>query len=140
MRILMPALLLVWISQVIAIQALVPMRKDNILLYASIVGGCTSIIINYFITPKYGAIGSAITLLLCEFIVTSIYVLTSHHLRLIQLPSLRFWIINLIKAIPYILICSMVFIFNDDLIGAGISCVLCCLYLMIICSPKKLLS
>lgn len=138
MRILMPALLLVWISQVIALQALVPMRRDTILLMASIVGGCLSILVNYFITPKYGAIGSAITLLVCEFVVTSIYILTSYYQHLIILPSFHFWAINIIKSIPYIIICSIIIVFNNNLLGAGIAGILCCGYFFVICPPKMI--
>ena len=72
MRIIMPAVLFVCIAQVIALQILVPFKKDKALLVASIAGASLALIFNFIFVKNYGAIGSALTLLFSEFCVTSI--------------------------------------------------------------------
>ena len=75
MRIIMPALILVGIAQIIVIQVLLPMKKDNVLLVASIVGAVISIVVNILLVSKYGSVGSAIVMLSAEFVVTIIYLM-----------------------------------------------------------------
>ncbi len=75
MRIIMPAVLFVCIAQVIALQILVPFKKDKALLVASIAGASLALIFNFIFVKNYGAIGSALTLLFSEFCVTSIYLI-----------------------------------------------------------------
>lgn len=75
MRIIMPAVLFVCIAQVIALQILVPFKKDKVLLVASIAGASLALIFNFIFVKNYGAIGSALTLSLSEFCVTSIYLI-----------------------------------------------------------------
>lgn len=74
MRVIMPAILLVGIAQVLAIQILMPMKRDRVLLIASICGASISILLNIFIVPTMYSVGSAIVLLSCEFVVTLLYI------------------------------------------------------------------
>lgn len=128
MRVLMPALFLVWIAQVIALQALIPMRKDNILLIASLAGGIGAIIVNILITPKLASLGSAITLLICESIVTAICLLVCKIKHLIILPSLNFVLIYLLKSLPYFIICMGIIQWDNGQKGAIIAFALGTLY------------
>lgn len=130
MRILMPALFCVWISQVIAIQAFVPMHKDNVLLIASLAGGILAIIINVILTPKMASVGTALTLLICEITVTLIYIFTCKAKHLIPLPSLYFISKNLIKAIPYFIICIIISYYDTGILGATATCILSGLYFL----------
>lgn len=130
MRILMPALFCVWISQVIAIQAFVPMHKDNVLLMASLSGGILAIIINIILTPKMASIGTALTLLICEITVTLIYIFTCKAKHLIPLPSLYFISKNIIKAIPYFIICIIISYYDTGILGATATCILSGLYFL----------
>ena len=138
MRILMPALLLVWIAQVIAPQALIPMRKDNILLIASLIGGLMAILFNIALTTRLESIGSAITLLFCEIIVTSYYVVVCKIKHYICFPKFKFLLINIIKAVPYLIICSIVVYFDAGIIGTTIACVLCAFYFFLL-RPLRLI-
>ena len=79
MRIIMPAILLVGIAQVLAIQVLMPMKKDRILLLVSIVGAVVSILLNILLIHRLNSVGSAIVLISCEFVVTFIYVFVSKY-------------------------------------------------------------
>lgn len=129
MRILMPVMVLVWLSQIIVFQGLIPLKKDKILLTTSLLGACSSILINILITQKYGAIGSAITLVCCEIIVTSSYVIAIHKDRIIPLPKYKDIIVGILWSIPYAIICviSMMAMENDihRALTAGIlSCIL----------------
>lgn len=128
MRILMPALFCVWISQVIAIQAFVPMHKDNVLLVASLVGGVLAIVVNIVITPKLASIGSALTLLICEITVTLIYIFTCKTKHLIDLPSVSLIGKYLVKAVPYFIICLVISYFNADILGAALTCIVSGVY------------
>ena len=51
MRIIMPAAFVVGIAQVLAIQVLMPMKKDRVLLRASIIGAAVSVLINLCLVP-----------------------------------------------------------------------------------------
>lgn len=74
MRIIMPAMLFVGIAQVTAIQLLMPMKKDRILLYASLLGAIISVILNLILVSCWKSIGSAIVLLSAEISVTLFYI------------------------------------------------------------------
>lgn len=74
MRIIMPATLLVCISFVVVMQILIPMKKERILLMASVCGATISIIINLFVVPHMHSVGSAIVLICAELAVTSTHV------------------------------------------------------------------
>lgn len=138
MRILMPALFFVWIAQVISVQALLPLRKDNILLAASLTGGVLAIVINLIVTPRLGAIGSSITLVCCEVAVTGIYVVASKRYKLIKLPSVKFFVWNIIKALPYLVIAYVIYRLNSGIIGIVCTTALSGLYFLSL-KPLKML-
>lgn len=75
MRIIMPAILLVGIAQVLAIQILMPLKKDSVLLRTSIIGAAISVVINLIFVRYLESVGSAIVLLCSEFAVTFSYIL-----------------------------------------------------------------
>lgn len=105
MRILMPALLLVWISQVIAFQTFIPLRKDAVLLAASIIGGVLAIILNICITPILNSVGSAITLLACEIAVSTFYIATIIRKRILYFPFIKDFSKYILLTLPYAVIC-----------------------------------
>lgn len=130
MRILMPALLPVWIAQVIAVQALTPMRKDNILLISSIIGATISIILNLMITPHLRAVGSAIVLVVSETSVTLTYLFVCHTKKYVNLPSVREVMSSIAKTIPYLIISSICWYFNSGHFGALVATLLSGLYFL----------
>ena len=104
MRIIMPAVLFVGIAQVLAIQVLIPMKKDKILLKASVVGASIAFLINLIAVHRLKSIGSALVLVVSETVVTLFYILYIHHQKLIQLP-LRYLGRSVVCAMPAFLVC-----------------------------------
>lgn len=117
MRIIMPSVILVAISQVLAIQVLMPLKKDNILLRASICGALVSIVLNITLVPRYGSVGSSMVLFLSELTVTSMYVLYVIKNKIVKLSLKRFFS-AFIKTIPCVGLC---FVFQRNISEAYIT-------------------
>lgn len=120
MRIIMPATLFVGIAQVLAIQVLMPMKRDKILLMASIIGAAISLLINILAVSRVASIGSAIVLLCSEMVVTVTYIVyvLFHRLAIIPLSAI---LKNLLYSLPCIAVCwgCSEWIANDFL---GVGC------------------
>jgi O-antigen/teichoic acid export membrane protein len=114
MRILMPAMILVWLSQIIVFQGLIPLKKDKVLLITSFIGASSSILLNLLLTKKLGAMGSAIILVSCEVLVTSFYFYTIRRLNIIPLPRIKGIVEGLVRSIPYIIVCVLTLWFLDS--------------------------
>lgn len=67
MKIIMPTIVLIGITNILGIQILVPLGKEKIVLYSEIVGAIVDIFINALLIPKYASIGAAIGTLIAEF-------------------------------------------------------------------------
>lgn len=106
MKIIMPALILVGIAQVLVIQVLLPMKKDKVLLVASIVGAVISVVVNILLVSKQGSLGSAIVMLSAEFVVTVIYLMYVHITALVKFPW-RYFIRALVYTIPCVCVCLL---------------------------------
>lgn len=104
MRIIMPAALFVGIAQVLAIQVLMPMKKDNVLLIASIIGASISLLINLLVVPHIAGVGSAIVLLCSEMMVTGTYVMYVLFYRLTIIPISAIWK-SLLYSLPCVAVC-----------------------------------
>lgn len=104
MRILMPAVLFVGMAQVLAVQVLIPMKYDKVLLIASLGGAIISLLINLLCVPKLQSIGTAIVLICSECIVTTTYIIYIIKKRLICLS-----VVTIMKSffisLPCILFC-----------------------------------
>ena len=72
MRIIMPTLLLIGISNIFGIQILVPMGLEKNVLYSEIGGAVTDLILNAIFIPLYGAAGAALGTLAAETVVLAI--------------------------------------------------------------------
>lgn len=86
MRIIMFAVLFVGIAQVLVIQVLIPLKKDRILLLASILGAIFSIILNLVFVERLQSVGSALVLVLSELLVTLIHASYVFYNRIIEIP------------------------------------------------------
>lgn len=106
MRIIMPAIILVGIAQILVIQVLLPMKKDRVLLIASIIGAIISILLNVLLVSKNGSLGSAIVMLSAEFIVTMIYLVYVHKSALLRFPW-KYFIQALIYSVPCVCVCLL---------------------------------
>lgn len=69
MQIIMPTLLFIGMSNILGLQMLVPMGKEKVVLYSTIVGAVVDLVINIILVPSYGAVGSAIGNVIAEFAV-----------------------------------------------------------------------
>lgn len=106
MRIIMPAIVLVGIAQVLAIQILMPKKKDNVLLSSSIIGASVSLLLNIILVPHLKAVGSSIVLLTSELVVTLVYIYYVYHNKMITIPWKRF-INPILTTFPCILVCML---------------------------------
>lgn len=69
MQVIMPTLLFIGITNILGIQIMVPLGKENQVLYSTICGAIADLILNVIFIPQYGAIGAAIGTLVAEFVV-----------------------------------------------------------------------
>lgn len=104
MRIIMPAVLFVGIAQVLAIQVLIPMKKDKILLKASTVGALVAFMINLIAVYRLKSMGSALVLVVSETVIALFYILYTYYQKLIQLP-LKYLGRSVICTMPAFLVC-----------------------------------
>jgi O-antigen/teichoic acid export membrane protein len=75
MRIVMPLMLVIGYEQILVIQTLMPLKKDKAILYNSILGAITGILMNILLVNTYKSIGSSIVWITSELIV----LLTAQH-------------------------------------------------------------
>ena len=72
MKIIMPTLLFIGITNILGLQILVPLGKERIVLYSEIAGAITDLLLNIILIPKFGASGAAMGTLVAEFVVLSV--------------------------------------------------------------------
>jgi len=130
MQIIMPLILTVGVAQILAIQVLMPLGKDKIILQASILGAVIGLILNLLLVRRFGSIGTAFVLLLSEASVTAFYIIKTSKLNVINIPW-RSFSTNLVGAIPYVIISYLV----REIIHNPILTLLCtgslsCLYML----------
>ena len=69
MKILIPTVLMIGLTNITGIQMLVPLGKEKIVLYSEIGGAMVDLLVNFMLIPKLGAAGAAIGTLVAEFTV-----------------------------------------------------------------------
>lgn len=74
LTVIMPALICIGLTSVTGIQILIPSKKENIILYASIVAAVADCIINALLIPTMRSTGAAIGTLSAELIVLLIHI------------------------------------------------------------------
>lgn len=107
MIIIMPTVLVVGISQILAVQIITPLRKDKVLLIASIMGAISGISMNVLLVPQFQSIGTAITLFSSETIVASVYIYYVTRKRIVNL-CLPLLLENIMCCLPSAAICYLV--------------------------------
>lgn len=103
MQIILPLIIVVGIAQILAIQILMPLGKDKVVLKASMFGAFFGILLNIMLVKQYHSIGTAIVLLISESVVTIYYILFIRKEKIIKLPYKQLFT-QLIAATPYCLI------------------------------------
>ena len=69
MQVIMPTLLLIGITNILGIQILVPMGRENVVLYSEIAGAVIDLALNAILIPRMASAGAAIGTLAAEFVV-----------------------------------------------------------------------
>lgn len=69
MMIIMPTLFFIGCTNILGLQMLVPMGKENIVLYSEIAGAITDLVFNFLLIPYLSVVGAAIGTLLAEIVV-----------------------------------------------------------------------
>lgn len=132
MRIIMPILLLTGMAQIWVIQVLVPLKKDNILFIGSLVGAIMGILANILLVKSYGAIGSAVVLLVSELFGNMITFIYAINKKYISFP-LKKLVSNLLGSTPYLLVCiSSLRIIEGFYFQIIVGMILCLMYFFIL--------
>lgn len=69
MKIIMPTILLIGLTNILGIQILVPLGKEKFVLYSEIAGAVVDLLFNVFFIPVHGASGAAMGTLIAEGVV-----------------------------------------------------------------------
>ena len=127
MKIIMPTLLFIGITNILGLQMLVPLGREHIVLSSEIVGAITDLILNGILIPLYGASGAAVGTLVAElvvFVVQYFYLRNEvshsfgsiHYVRIIIATGLgvmgSFWVKNLNVTYFMIMILSALLFFG----------------------------
>ena len=72
LRILMPAIVMIAVSNLTGIQMLVPLRRERVVLNSEIAGVITDLILNALLIPRYGAVGAAFGTMAAEIVVLAV--------------------------------------------------------------------
>jgi O-antigen/teichoic acid export membrane protein len=91
MRIIMPTLLLIGLTNIMGIQMLIPMGKEKTVLYSEIAGACVNLAINFILIPQMASCGAAIGTLIAEIVVW-----------IVQYIALREVVLEVYKKLNYI--------------------------------------
>ena len=72
MRIIMPTVALIGITNILGIQILVPLGRENVVLVSEAAGALVDLVLNLLLIPKYGAAGAAWGTLAAEMVVLAV--------------------------------------------------------------------
>lgn len=91
MKIIMPTLLLIGITNILGIQILVPHGRERVVLYSEIAGAVVDLILNALLIPKYASSGAAIGTLAAEFAVFLVQIVALHKDVAVSFRSISYW-------------------------------------------------
>lgn len=127
MQIIMPVLLFIGMSNILGIQILVPMGKENIVLYSVICGAVVDLLVNIVLIPQFGAAGAAVGTLIAELVVWMYQLLHLKDLVLVAYKELSYgkmviallaaallsgWMKNLVIADSVVWNCFFILLFS----------------------------
>ena len=111
MQIIMPTLLFIGITNILGIQILVPLGKENVVLYSEIAGAIVDFIINLLLIPQFKSAGAAAGTLAAEavvLVVQYIYIRKEMKEILNFSYSIKILFAVVIAAVPTILFGTMI--------------------------------
>ncbi len=99
MQIIMLTLLFIGITSLIGYQIMVPLGKENLMLYSVILGAVVDVILNLILIPKYSASGAALGTVIAELFVL-----------VFQVFAMKNYVLNNIKNQEYIKVIAALFL------------------------------
>lgn len=99
MVIIMPTLICIGLTSVTGIQILIPMKKEDVVLYASIAGAIVDLIVNALLIPSMKAAGAAVGTLVAEAVVLLWHIVVLRKQILPMLKGLRLGLLACATAI-----------------------------------------
>lgn len=131
MQIIMPLVLICGLAQIWVVQVIMPHKKDEVLLLSAILGALISVGCNFLLTPKLGAIGSALSMVCSEFIVNSFLLVYALKHKMVFFPVAKFFK-QVLFAIPYVIICLISCnAFKNDITCILVAMALCGMYFIL---------
>lgn len=91
MKIIMPTLLFIGMTNILGLQILVPLGKEKTVLYSEIAGAITDLLLNVVLIPKFGASGAAMGTLVAEFVVLIVQCVALKKQLLDIIIKIRYW-------------------------------------------------
>lgn len=130
MRIMMPLILVIGYEQILVIQTLMPLKKDNSVLWNSMMGAITGFILSAILIHKYASIGTAIVWFCSEIVV-----LCSAQYYVLKYISMSFpWRDLLTYMIIYLPLCVGILMCNKlftGFISFFIACIFTTIYFFV---------
>lgn len=90
MRIIMPSVFLIGVTNILGIQILVPLGREKYVLYSEIAGAVVNIIINLLLIPRFAAIGAAVGTLAAEAVVLTVQLIALRKARGVLFTSVHY--------------------------------------------------
>lgn len=106
MRILMPTILFIGLSNLLGIQMLVPMGKEKHILYSELLGAAVDFVINLELIPRYASVGAAIGTLVAELVVLLYQFIILRNIVSDMLKKISYW--KIIMATVAGAVCSLI--------------------------------
>lgn len=78
MRVMNPVIIAISFSNLIGIQIFMPLGKEKFTLLSVVIGAISNFTLNFFLIPRYGALGAAIATLVSESIVTIVQIILAN--------------------------------------------------------------
>lgn len=132
MQIIMPVLILTGMAQVCIMQVLIPLKKDKIVLIASIIGAVVAVLANIILVKKYNSVGTAWVLLLSELFsdMFAFGYAVKHNIMTFPIKTILY---RIVLAIPYVIICMLLqsYLNVNDFVLVLLCLGLCMIYFII---------
>lgn len=110
MKIIMPTLLFIGMTNILGLQILVPLGKEKIVLYSEIVGAIIDLLLNIVLIPNFGASGAAIGTLVAEFAVLLVQCVSLKKQLLDVIIKIKYWKIIIATAVSTIVSMSVLYL------------------------------
>lgn len=99
MRIIMPTVLFIGITNILGIQMMVPLGREKQVLYSEITGAIVDLVLNIIFIPQYGAAGAAFGTLAAEVVVCIWQMLAMRKDFSKLFMSIKYWLLFVATAI-----------------------------------------